>query len=248
MKSDKTPLASGMATRQKAIIAGVGVIVLIILWQLYSVYDSSKPMPGTTPVAGAGAGLKPAGSASQPGGLPPVHTPQQSTLVTGNNTEREETLAKIQRDTETSYITKMSELQLLKLTQQFAETNQAIMKAKLETVTAQKKIVDLLQTDAERANSTGQNNSQAMEAAMRNMQAAQQQLAQQQAIASYMVISVTQLQGQWRAVLGAQGRLFNVKVGDILPLDGAKVMAINSGGVTVERNGMTRRFSMVPVI
>ncbi len=246
MKSDKSSLASGMAPRQKAIIAGVAVIILIILWLSYSMYQNSQPMvvtptPTTAPIAGA---------ATAPGGMPPIHTPSQAKLTTQPMTEREAQLMKIQQETESSYIKAMSELQLLKLNQQFAETNQAIMKAKLETVSAQKKIVDLLQTDAERANAAGQGANitpAAMEAAMRNMQA-QQQLAQQQAIANYTVVSVTNLQGQWRAVLGTQGRLFSVKVGDVLPVDGAKVLSISSSGVTVQRNGISKRFSMVPII
>jgi hypothetical protein len=62
------------------------------------------------------------------------------------------------------------------------------------------------------------------------------------------VISVSQLQNRWGAVLGYQGNLYSVFSGDVLPPDGSKVISISKSGVILEKNGIRTLVSMVPVI
>src|SRR5438105_8732767 len=57
---------------------------------------------------------------------------------------REIELLKLQQETQAKYIAALNELQMLKIQREIAETNQAIVKAKLETVTDQKNIINLL--------------------------------------------------------------------------------------------------------
>ena len=65
---------------------------------------------------------------------------------------------------------------------------------------------------------------------------------------TYTVVSVSQLQYRWNAVLGYEGSLYSVHVGDILPADGSKVISISKSGVILEKEGKRKKVSMVPVI
>lgn len=64
----------------------------------------------------------------------------------------------------------------------------------------------------------------------------------------YTVVSVSKLQDRWSAVIGVQGALFSIHIGDIIPADGSKVTKINSRGIVLEKNGKERKVSLVPII
>jgi type IV pilus biogenesis protein PilP len=80
---------------------------------------------------------------------------------------------------------------------------------------------------------------------------ANQNVPQQQvgpAPVSYVVISVSMQMNRWTAVLGYQGKLYNVSVGDVLPMDGWSVQSISREGVILKKDNDTRKISLVPAI
>lgn len=161
-------------------------------------------------------------------------------------TPREEQLMKLQEETEAKYIAAVNELQMLKVEKDIAETNKAIVTAKLDTVTAQKSMVDLLAPPAP------PQPTQADYA--KNLAAGQAGGAPTTGTTTttaptYTVISVSHLQGRWNAVVGYQGKLFNLFVGDVLPSDGSTVTSISKSGVTLRAtDGTTKTLSMVSII
>ena len=58
--------------------------------------------------------------------------------------QREMELLAQQKQIEAKYIAALNELQALRLEREIAETNKAIIDAKLGTITAQKNIIDLI--------------------------------------------------------------------------------------------------------
>lgn len=239
MTTDRAKLAGGGSPRQK-IIGGVVIVVFAFLgWQIYGMFGgggSGSPAPATT-----GAAM-----------VPTTPSPQPATLIQPSAapvTEREAALMKLQEETQAKYLAAVNELQMLKVEKEIAETNKAIVTAKLDTVTAQKNMVDILQppkpetTVADYAQ--GLANGGTVAAATPNATPAQAAPASD----SYTVISVSHLDGRWNAVIGYQGKLMNVFEGDVLPADGSTVVSINKGGVTLKlKDGSTKKVSLVSII
>ncbi|TAK79399.1 MAG: hypothetical protein EPO11_00095 [Gammaproteobacteria bacterium] len=244
MATDKT--ASSTASRQKVTIGIFILIVIAIIWQAKELIVSGRSItPDSSAPTMAAGGMTPPGqpAAPQPAQLPkataPVSPPQE-----GEST-------KLQQETEAKYLAALNELQMLKVSKEIAETNQAIMKAKFDTVAAEKGIIQLL------APSTPQPTPQAYAQGLANetstaappaANASASPAPVASGSSSYTVISVTQLQYKWSAVLGYQGNLYNVSVGDVLPTDGSKVIAIDKSGVVLDKNGEKRKVSLVPII
>jgi type IV pilus biogenesis protein PilP len=238
MTTDRAQLSGGGSPRQK-IIAGLVLLVFAFLaWQVYGMFASgSSP---ATPAATANA-------------VPTMPTPQPAQLpqvAKAPLSDREQALMALQQETQAKYLAALNELQMLKVEKDIAETNKAIVTAKLDTVTAQKNMVDLLQpskpapTQAEYSqnlvNPTGANASATPGVASGATSAP---------VDNYTVISVSHLQGRWNAVMGYQGRLMNVFVGDTLPVDGSQVTNIDKSGVTLKlKDGNTKKISMVSII
>src|SRR5579883_2504935 len=239
---------SGMTGRQKVTAAVFVVVVIIIIWQIKGLFSgggTSATIPPAPQGPTTAMAPKPPGTAGvpQPAAMPPAAPASKPEAAAMSAREAE--LMKMQQETEAKYLAALNELQMLKVSKEIAETNQAIMKAKLDTVASEKSIMQLL------APSTPQTPPQAYAQGLANgAPAAPPSTATTVTSAepSYTVISVTQLQYKWSAVLGYQGNLYSVSVGDVLPSDGSKVVSIDKSGVMLEKNGEKKKISLVPII
>lgn len=251
MRSDKTQMLSGMTTRQKLTAGALVLIVIVVIWQIMGLFGGGSSSPAPMPTPGDNksmATMPPQPATPQPAGLVKLQAP---------TSQREAELIKLQQETQAKYLAAVNELQMLKVTRDIAEANQAITAAQLATVTAQKNIVSLLApqqpvmpADYARGlvNPVSQGNvvTSAPSTPGQTTTTTVQTTSQQEV--NYSVISVSQLQYRWSAVLGYQGSLYNVSVGDVLPADGSVVKSIDKTGVVLERDGMRKKVSLVPVI
>lgn len=250
MTMDKRQVLSGMTTRQKVTAVALILVVAFLVWQVFGMFRGTTT---TTKTAAPANTTTAAGGAHGPN-QPPMVVPQQAQLIKPEPappTPREMELMKLQQETQAKYIAALNELQMLKVSREIAETNQAIVTAKLATVTAEKGIVDLLTAPAQpstpAAYAQGLVNPTAT-APITPTENAPPSSIQPPAEANYTVVSVSQLQYRWSAVLGYQGNLYNVMVGDVLPADGSKVLTIDKSGVLLEKNGVKKKVSLVPII
>lgn len=240
---NKVPSLANMTTKQKATAGVVVVIILILLWQLSSMFGGSKKSTKVT-VAKPVTAAKAVGAA--PGATQGVAMPNEETMkpkpaelaMAQPLSEREAELVRLQQETQTRYLQALSDLQMLKLQRDIALTNKDISTAKLATVQSEKKIVDLLTPPAPPPVS---------EAITKQVTPVSQMEAGEQNV-KYSVVSVSQLQYRWAAVIGYKGNLFNVRVGDVLPPDGSTVETINSDGVILTKDGVKTKVSLVPAI
>lgn len=242
---------SGMNTRQKVTAAAFAVVVLVLLYMVYSMFVSDENATGNeTPVA---ARTPPNGAAPAPAPatIPP---PKQAALPKQPEptTPQQAQMVQMQQQNEVRYLEALNQLQLLKVQKEIAETNKAIISARLESVTAQKNIVDLLKP-APATPATYQQGLVGPTGATATTTS--QQMPPINVIrppsepeTNYTVISVSLLRSQWNAVIGYQGNLYSVHVGDVLPIDGSKVVSIDSSGLILEKGGIRRKLSMVPII
>lgn len=245
MRSDKLQGLSKLTTRQKVTGGILVVVVLVILWQVVGLFgDSSTASVAPTPTPAHGGPMAAA----------PQNTPQAAQLPKQEGaSQRELELVKLQQDTQAKYLEALNELQMLRVTREIAEANQAISTAKLNSITAQKKIVDLLVTPEPQVMPTDYARSLVAPvssgATVRptNMPTTLPPTSMQPEV-NYTAISVSQLQNKWNAVLGYQGTLYNVMVGDVLPADGSKVVSIDKSGVVLEKDGAKKKISLVPII
>lgn len=270
MTLDKTQLTA-MTTRQKAIAGAVLLAIVVIVWQIVSLFSggskTAQPKGTTTSAAGSlpnggppgsGAGGKAAGG----GAINPQ--PEQLTQQR-MSAQQQSDLIKLQQQTQEKYVAALNELQMLKLSQQLAETSKDIATAKLATVTAEKGIVDLLTKPATPVETpasfspglatpglatpgnplTIQPLSPPSGPPGASVSTTTTTISQD---VNYIVISVSQLLNRWSAVVGYQGKLYSVYVGDVLPPDQSTVVSIDKYGVILEKNGVTRKMSLVPII
>lgn len=189
--------------------------------------------------------------------IPNPDIPKPAKLINSDQpkvmSEREKQLLALQQQTEAKYIAAMNELQMLRVEKEIAVTNKEISAAKLDTIAAQKGIVELLAPPVKSEAETQASYAKGLEQPGSTQQpvisqTTTQQTAQQAPEESYTVVSVSRLQGKWQAVLGAGGRLYHVSVGDVLGAAGTVVIAIDQSGVLLETNGKQRKVSMVPII
>ena|SRR3990167_3310673 len=252
MSADKANDSS--AARKKKITLVLTVVVLIFLiWQMIGLFGSSGGSSSTPTAVAPRASSDGKSTASTPPSRPPMPTPTAAALPNPAQqpmTERESQLFRLQQETEAKYIMAVNELQMLKLSKEMAETNQAIMAAKLATVTAQKNIVDMLTPPAPPAPTIATAADYAKNLAGKTGGAApgKDEETAQNIATEYTVLSVTRLRNQWGAVLAYQQNLYNVSVGDVLTPDSSKVVSIDRSGVLLSKDGVRRRLSMVPVI
>ncbi len=249
MKSNRVQKLKGMTTRQKVTTVVVVIVVIILLWQVISLFKGT----GTTsaPVVPQNTAVGPAGTAGAP--MPPpmpkpkpaAVPPQQGALPA----QDEAALAAMQQASQVQYIEALNQLQLLRLQRDIAQTNQAIMTAKLAAVTAQKSIVTILAPPVTPPTGAAYGQVLASPTATQNAQSAIP-AAPITSMVNYTVVSVTYIAGRWEAVLGYQNDLYSAHVGDILPPDQSIVMAIDRSGVYLadKANHVRRKISLVPVI
>lgn len=179
---------------------------------------------------------------------------QQKTSSQQPMTEREAQLVRLQQETQAKYIAAVNELQMLKIEKDIAETSRDVSRAKLEGITAQKGIVDLLTPEKVIRASTdsyaqGLLSPGATTSAASTTSTPESTDTPTKVVTEYYsVVSVSKLRGQWIAVLGNSGTLYKVQQGDVLPLDGSVVSRIDRNGVQLEKDGKTTKLSMVPII
>lgn len=241
---------SSMSMRQKVVLVLFILVAIFVVWQVYGMMKSggSAPTTGPKPVAQ---------SAQSSGGTTGPEMHQTGPMPTSAPiprkepplSPRESALLQLQQETEAKYISALNELQMLKIEKEIAETNKSIMSAKLDTITAEKNIVNLLKPPIPAPvppTTYTQGLAQTKQPPAQSEQP--QPLSTSTAEVNYTVISVSKLQSRWNAIMGYQGNLYNVHVGDILPSDGSKVISISNTGVVLEKNGMRRKVSMVQII
>jgi hypothetical protein len=248
------------------------VVVIIIIWQLFSLFGSSAiseevaltnqisqtPNPQTP----AATGAPPPVTSPPPPHATAVEKPSVVVPVTapGANTEirMEDKIIKLQKEVEDKYIEQVNKLQFLKIQREIEDMNQAIASARLATVTAEKNAGDLLTTPtasppppaipAGAYSNTLVNPIPSGTAVVSSTTTGTAQPANPPppilTDIPYVVISVTMQLGHWNAVIGYQGKLFNVSVGDVLPVDGSIVASINRNGVTLMKEGKPKKISI----
>jgi type IV pilus biogenesis protein PilP len=127
---------------------------------------------------------------------------------------------------------------MLKLQKEIDETKTAIAAAELNRMTAEKNIADMI--------TSTQNIAPAAPAPAATNQAAPPPPPQVihgppvKSEASYTLMSVSYEGGRWSAVVGLEGKLFTVSVGDVLQPDDSVVMAINKKEIQLKRDTRTR--------
>src|SRR3990167_4728502 len=237
MKQDKLQFFANMTTRQKFIAGVLILIVIILFWQLKGLFgggSDTTALPKTASTA------------------PPIQqmVPQPAPLPKPVMSQREMELLAQQKQIEAKYIAALNELQALRLEREIAETNKAIIDAKLGTITAQKNIIDLLSPPPPPQVIQG-GYAQGLAGGVVPM-TAQQQLpqatTQQPQETNYTVVSISRLKSKWSAVLGYQTNLYHVSIGDVLPADGSTVVSIDRSGVVLQKEGMRKKVSLVPII
>ncbi|HVE43767.1 MAG TPA: hypothetical protein VNC84_01325 [Gammaproteobacteria bacterium] len=241
---DRRPTSfSEVDTKQKIISIVLFLIIIVIIWQVIGLFrgKSHKPAVDNKAVMAQSAASNP----NMPGAMPAKNMPQAMAAPKPPVTEREAQLIRMQQELQGRYIAALNELQMLRVARDIAETNQAIMNAKLETISAQKKVVDLLTPPAPPPPVPVPHATYSQNLANNVPAAPVEQPAQE---VSYTVISVSQLQGRWSAVIGAQGNLYSVSTGDILPPDGARVVSISNTGIMLEKDGERKKVSLVPAL
>ncbi len=250
MTTNRTQVFSNMSTRQKVIGVILILVIGFVIWEVMGLFseEASLSPSATTKTAAGDTAMKTSGptTSAMQNGVPgqPVaplvsQLPQQRSQTI---TQREIQLIKLQEETEEKYIAAINELQMLKVEREIAENNKAIVSAKLDTVKAQKSIVTLL-TPAAPPTPPPSSYGQGLVNPVASSTAGGQQTE-----VTYAVVSVSQLRYMWNAVLGYQSRLYQVSVGDVLPPDGSKVVSINQSGVVLEKNGIRKKVSLVPII
>ncbi len=233
-------MGTGFTTRQKIMAGVVVVVVIFLIYQVIGMFsnggDTAKIVPA--PTANKAPMQQMAGKqpSNQSGAAPAAMQPQQVQPLKGLVVANSDVLKK-QQEQQQQYLSTVNELQMLKLQKDVAETNQAISAAKLATATAEKNIGDLfvkpvMPSDYNKLMTPGAVPPQPIGPAP----------------VSYVVISVSMQMNRWTAVLGYQGKLYNVSVGDVLPMDGWTVQSISREGVVLKKDNDTRKISLVPAI
>lgn len=244
-------MKEGFTAKQKITAVALVIILIIIGYQVMGIFKSDTgevitPAAGTPP--GAAANKAPGGAQMAPSSM---QNPAPQTLREVTPT-MEPRIVDIQKQTQQKYLDQINQLQTLKIQREIAETNQAIAAAKLATVTAEKGVTDLL-TRPTQPYGTGMSGVYSSTAVTPpGVSTTTTQTSETLPVPApvsndvpYTVVSVTMQLGRWAAILSFQNKLYNVVVGDVVPLDGSVVTSINRNGVTLMKDGKSRRVSIL---
>ena len=214
-------------------------------------------MMGTPPGAANNPGSPPNAMtmpANNPMAMQQPGPPQNDQLpVRESSVSMDSKLLDLQKQTEKDYVEKINQLQTLKLQREIQETNQAIATSRLATVTADKGVSDLLTKPTQPVNPPGVYVPPGAYAApLVNPVAGGTSVTTQTTTSGpmipeppYTVLSVSMELGKWNAIIGFQGKLFNVSIGDVLPIDGSVVTSINKNAVHLIKDGKRRKISII---
>lgn len=254
-------IAEKFNTRQKVIIGVIVVVLLILVWQIVGLFfggSEEKAPPITKAITTPRTGMQNQSSAMSNGtsGNNQMPTPTGKPVV--QQTPQQPVQAPVIRDAdflkqqqvEAQYINALNQLQMLKIQREIAETNQAIANATLQRVTAEKNITEVIKpppppapvpTSAYAGKLVGPASVGGPAGASTEQPSAPKETA-------YVVISVSMEGERWTAVIGNQGKLYSVTVGDILPTDGSRVVSINRDGVVLKKEDKEKKISIVSSI
>ena len=193
----------------------------------------------------------PIAQASPPPAHPLAHVSAEQSRPTPDKTPLSGTFAieqARQEAVQTRYVSALNELQMLKIQKEMAETNQAIVAAKLATATAEKTITDMLaqpepqqpQFNMGKNGPGGASSTNVMPPPDVQPDAGPNPMAAK----SFSVQSVSMIQDQWHAVIKYKDDLYDVGVGDILPPDGSVIKTIDQNSVTLESAGVTQKIPL----
>ncbi len=247
---DKKQNDGAMPAKQKATIAVIAVVFLIIGWQILQLFSggssatTQKMVQKQTVI---NKELKLASSSASPVAR---KTNEDEISVHESSISNDSKFKEMQRRVEEKYIGRLSELEQLRLQRQIAETNQAISAAKLATVTAEKDISNLLTaptTQQTKVQQLSEYSQQIQQAAEVKAKKAIEEEEEKNKIpdAKYSLVSVSKSLNKWQAVLSLGDRLYGVRVGDTLPPDGSKVTGISARNIFLERDGKKRTINIV---
>ncbi len=257
-KQAKDGMLSGMSAKQKGMMGAVVIIVLVVIWQVMGLVGGgggSAPVEPIKPVAKQGTttaspGVSPASTVNN-------QAAQQAELKQAQ-VANDARFMQLQQMSEQKYIGKITDLEDLKIQRAIAETNQAIAIAKLATVTAEKNISDLLTRPtavAEVPAGTYANKltnpaiqGESMAGPVGGPVTSASLLPPMVPTPEYTVISVSMQLGKWSAVIGYQGKLYNVIIGDVLAADNSEVVSISKNGVILRKDGKSRKISIMSAI
>ena len=262
------PSVEKKSQKKIVIIVLLVVVVAIVLYEISTMFGSSSAPevvaaanqqaqevsktanPEGNNARGANATANPTLGSDRKTTTPQSTAPTQ--VAVSNDVTMNDKLLAIQKEFEDSYIKQVNKLQSLKLQREIEDMNQAIAVARLATVTADKNVGDILTAPAPALPPV------VPAGAYRNPLVNPVPSGSAVAVAShpvnappaalteipYVVISVSMQLGRWNAVVGYQGKLFNVAVGDVLPIDGAVVTSINRNGVTLMKDGKHKKVAI----
>jgi type IV pilus biogenesis protein PilP len=240
MAEDKAQDSGSM--RKKVTMGIIVVVLLFIVWQAYGLFSGGKP--ANTAMTAPTPNRSMAANGNKAPDKPSMMIPKQEPLPKPQAvTPREAELMRLQQETEAKYVAALNELQMLKIEKEIAETNKAIMSAKLDTVHAEKNIVSALTEPT----MPPENYAQSLGGRPVPTTTAQG-AAPVQPTESYTVISINRINYKWSAVLGYKGKLYSVSVGDTLPADESRVISIDRSNVVLQKEGKRVTISLVPLI
>lgn len=263
---NKNGKAQRFDTKQKLMFVVFVVVILVIIWQVMGLFGGGAKTPSPTPT------LVQKTTNSVPTTKPtPAPMPQQSqTNVTNKEilSPIDSSVLEAEKQAQKKYLDLLNQLQMLKMQRDIAETNQAIASAKLATITAEKGVSDLLTTPAPTpapvivppgaySNALANPTPSGTSVLPPTNQPTQtppptSPIPPPPNVAlpevQYSVISVSMQLGKWTAVIGYQGSLYSVSIGDILPADKSTVVSINRNAVVLQKEGKRRRISILSTI
>ncbi|MDX1901248.1 MAG: hypothetical protein SFW66_04470 [Gammaproteobacteria bacterium] len=246
MSNNRFNKLSNMPAKQKVIAVIAVIIVAVVIWQVAGLFGGGTPAPAPAPVAVKSTTPGQNMSSNIPtnntnnsmsGGAAPsapvANNNAVTEMVSTNQQSPTEQMIKQQEKDQVGYLDSLNKLQNLKVEREIAETSQAIASAKLATATAERNMSDLLTKASQQVSLADYLNKLAESSPTQTSTTTTVVTPEIQ----YVVVSVVRQFDKWTAVLGAQGKLYIVKVGDTLPgSQDAKIIAINDNGVTYLKN------------
>jgi hypothetical protein len=162
-------------------------------------------------------------------------------------TPEEQQAMKVQQENQARYIDALNTLQMLKVQKDIADANKDIMKAKEDMITSEHKIVDMLKP-VQTTNPTAFIDSGGHAVSPSSSAPSSMMNSNSGGNNEISVVSITNLQGRWKAVLSTGSRLISVSIGDELADDHSTVIGIDRSGITLEKQGVKRKVMMASVI
>lgn len=232
-----------METKKIVTIALVIIIGGVVIWQAVDLFSG----PGEVEAV------------AQTKTIPNPDIPKPASLMASDTsktapmTEQEIKMMQAQKINDQKYLDQINQLKFLQIELSIAGANKEITKAREDTIASQVKMNEMLKSAQPKTASYTDSLTGLPGAAPADTNAAPPTSSSPGTTASsttedYTVVSVTNLQGRWMAVVGLNGKLYNVAVGDTVGSDGATVISIDKSGVTLEKKDKKTKVNMNSVI